>query len=96
VRVNDGDGFVHVMMRTVNVHDHAVSQASRFGIIFFLLDIVMSLVQKLAGLVQASGPRIVRIYRNVVSDVLAVVNGGALDFSNGVVDFFHGGALFGV
>jgi len=94
VRVNDSDGFVHMMMRTVNVQDHAVSQASRFGIIFFFFDIVMSLVQQFAGLVQTSGPRIVRIHGSVVFNVLAVIECGALDFIDGVVNLFNGGALF--
>jgi hypothetical protein len=96
VRVNDGNGFVHVMMRTVDVHDHAVSQTSRFGIVFFLFDIVMSLVQKLAGLVQASGPRIVRVHGSVIFNVLAVIECGALDFIDGVVNLFNSGALFSV
>ena len=94
VPVNDGDGFVHVMMRTINVHNHAVPQAARFGIIFFLLDIVMSLVQKFAGIMQTSDPGLVRINGRAVFDVLAVVECGALDFINGVVNFFNGGVLF--
>jgi len=96
VGVDNGNGFVHVVMRSVNVHDYAVSQTSRFGIIFFLFDIVMSLVQKLAGLVQASGPRIVRVDGSVVFHVLAVLECSALDFVNGVVDFFNSSALFSV
>jgi hypothetical protein len=94
VRVNDGDGFVHVMMRAVDVHDHAVSQTSRFGIVFFLFEIVMSLVQKFARLVQTAGPRIVSVHGSVIFNVLAIIECGALDFIDGVVNLFNGGALF--
>ena len=96
VPVNDGDCFVHVMMRAINVHNHAVPQAARFGIIFFLLDIVMSLVQKFACIMQTSDPGLVRIDGRAVFDILAVVECGALDFINGVVYFFNRGALFSV
>jgi hypothetical protein len=94
VPVNDGDGFVHVMMGAINVPNHSVAQATRFGIIFFLLDIVMSLVQKFARIMQTSGPGLMRINGRVLFDVLAVVDCGALDFINGVVNFFYGRTLF--
>jgi hypothetical protein len=94
VPVNDGDGFVHVMMGAINVRNHAIPQAARFGIIFFLLDIVVSMVQKLAGIMQTSDPGLVRINGRALFDILAVVECGALDFINGVVNLFNGGALF--
>jgi hypothetical protein len=94
VPVNDGDGFVDVMMRAINVHNHAVPQAARSGIIFFLFDIVMSMVQKFAGIMQTSDPGLVRIDGRALFDVLDVVECGTLDFINGVINFFNGGALF--
>jgi len=82
------------MVGAIDMADHAVTQTTRFGIIFFFLDIVMSLVQKLAGIMQASDPGFVRINGRMVSNVLAVVDCGMFDFFDGVVDFFYGGALF--
>jgi hypothetical protein len=96
VAIHDGDRFVHVMVGAIDVDNHTVAQAARFRIIFFFLDIVMSLVQKLAGVVQASDPGLVRVNGRTVRNVLAVVECGSLDFVDGVVDFFYGGALFGV
>jgi hypothetical protein len=96
VPVNNGDCFVHVMMRAINVPNYAIPQAARFGIIFFLFDIVMSMVQKFTGIMQSSNPGLVRIDGRPLFDVLAVVECGALDFINGVVNFFNGGALFSV
>jgi hypothetical protein len=96
VPVNDGDRFVNVMMGTINVPNHAISQATRFGIIFFLFDVVMSMVQKFAGIMQTSDPGFVRINGRVLFDVLAVIECGALDLVNGVVNFSNGGALFSV
>ena len=92
--IRDCDRFVHVMVGAVNMPDHAVTQSARFGIIFFFLEIVMSLVEKLAGIMQASDPGIVRVNRRAVRNVLAVVECGTLDFVDGVVDFFYGGSLF--
>jgi len=92
--IRDCDRFVHVMVGAVNMPNHAVTQSARFGIIFFFLEIVMSLVEKLAGIMQASDPGIVRVNRRAVRNVLAVVECGTLDFVDGVVDFFYGGALF--
>ena len=92
--IRDCDCFVHVTVGAVNMPNHAVTQSARFGIIFFFLEIVMSLVEKLAGIMQASDPGIVRVNRRAVRNVLAVVECGTLDFVDGVVDFFYGGALF--
>jgi hypothetical protein len=92
--IRDCDCFVHVTVGAVNMPNHAVTQSARFGIIFFFLEIVMSLVEKLAGIMQASDPGIVRVNRRAVRNVFAVVECGTLDFVDGVVDFFYGGALF--
>jgi hypothetical protein len=92
--IRDCDRFVHVMVGAVNMPNHAVTQSARFGIVFFFLEIVMSLVEKLAGIMQASDPGVVRVNRRAVRKVFAVVECGTLDFVDGVVDFFYGGALF--
>jgi hypothetical protein len=96
VVIRNGDRFVYVGVGAIDVPDYAVTQSSRLGIIFFFLKIAMSLVQKLAGIMQASNPGVVRVNRRVVRNVLAVVQCGTLDFVNGVIDFFHGGALLSV
>ena len=54
----------------------------------------MSLVQKLAGIMQASDPGFVRVNGRMISNVLAIFNRGVFDFFDGVVDFCYGGALF--
>jgi hypothetical protein len=92
--IRDSDRFIDMMVGAIDMPDHAVSQSARFGIVFFFLEIVMSLVQKLAGIMQASDPGIVRVNRRAVRNVLAVVECSTLDFVDGVVDFFYGGALF--
>ena len=94
--IRNGDRFVHVTVSTIDMPDHAVTQSTRLWIVFFFLEIVMSLVQKLAGIMQASDPGVVRVNRRVFSNILAVIHRGTLDFVNGVIDFFHGRALFSV
>jgi hypothetical protein len=93
VVTRDGDRFVHLMVGAIDVRDHAVTQSARSSIIFFFLEIVMSLVQKLAGIMQESDPGVVRINGRAVSNVLAVVECGAFDFFDGVVDFCYGGGV---
>ena len=94
VVARDGNRFVHVSVGTIDMPNYAVTQSTSLGIIFFFLEIVMSLVQKLAGIMQASDPRIVRVHGRAICEVLSVIECGALDFVDGFVDFSYGGALF--
>jgi hypothetical protein len=96
VRFGDGQGFINMMVRPVDVLEHAGLEAAGFGIVFFLSDIVMGLIEEVTGLVQVTAPRQVSIDRFVLLDILAVVDGRFLNFIDGVVDFFDGLTLFGV
>jgi hypothetical protein len=92
----DGQGFIHVVMRAADVLEHTFLQAPSGGIVFFLLHIMMSAVQEIAGLVQVAAPGQVSVNGFVLVEVFAVVDGSFLDFVDGVVDFFDGGLFFGV
>ena len=92
----NGQGFVDVVMRTIDVLENASLEAAGFGIVFFLRYVVMGLVQEVAGLVQVSAPGQVRVDRFMLVDVFAIVDRGFLDFIDGVVDFFDGLTLFNV
>src|SRR5271154_7447975 len=76
--------------------DYASLQAPGFGIVFFLGHVAMSLVQKIAGLMQVSGPGDIGVNVNVIVDIFVVVDGSFLDFIDGVIDFLDGGLFFGV
>lgn len=96
MRFGDGQGFINVMVRPVDVLEHASLEAAGFGIVFFLGDIVMGLIEEVTGLVQVTAPGQVRIDRFVLLDIFAVVDGRFLNSIDGVVDFFDGLTLFGV
>ena len=96
VGFGNGQGFVDVVMRTIDVLENASLEAAGFGIVFFLRYVVMGLVQEVAGLVQVSAPGQVRVDRFMLVDVFAVVDRGFLDFIDGLVDFFDGLTLFDV
>jgi hypothetical protein len=96
VGFGNGQGFVDVVMRTIDVLENASLEAAGFGIVFFLRYVVMGLVQEVAGLVQVSAPGQVRVDRFMLVDVFAIVDRGFLDFIDGVVDFFDGLTLFDV
>ena len=96
VRFGDGQGFINVTVRPVDVLQHASLEAAGFGIVFFLGDIVMGLIEEVTGLVQVTAPGQVSVDRFVLLDIFAVVDGRFLNFIDGVVDFFDGLTLFGV
>jgi len=96
VRLGDGECFIDVVMGAINVRDNAALQTPRAGIVFFLRDIVVSSIQKLAGLVEATVPRHVGVHVNVVVHVFAVVDGRLFYFIDGVVDLLNGVPFFGM
>ena len=51
----DGQGFVDVMMGTVDVLEYASLQAAGGRVVFFLGCVVMGLVQEIASLMQVAG-----------------------------------------
>jgi hypothetical protein len=96
VGFGDGQGFVDVVMRAVDVLEHTFLQAPRSGVVFLLLYIMVRAVQEIAGLVQMAAPGQVSVNGFVLVEVLAVVDGSFLDFTDGVVDFVNCGLFFGV
>jgi hypothetical protein len=96
VGFGDGQGFVDVVVGTVDVLEYASLETAGFGIVFLLGYVMMGLVQEVAGLVQVSAPGQVRVDRFMLVDVFAVVDGSFLDFVDGMVDFFNGLTLFDV
>jgi hypothetical protein len=78
----------------VDVVDGAIAQAADGRIVFFAGDVVMGLVEQFKGAVKAAGAIHVRIDGRMVVQILAVIDGGALDFADGFVDFLNGVLLF--
>jgi hypothetical protein len=91
-----GQGFIDVVMGAVDVVQDASLEAAGRGIIFFVSYVLMGLAQEVAGLMEMAAPGQVSVDRFVLVDVLAVVDGGFLDFVDGFVDFLDGLMLFGV
>jgi hypothetical protein len=85
--VDDAVGFVDVV-------DGAIAQAPDGRIIFLAGNVVMRLVEQFEGAVKAAGAIHVRIDGRMVVQILAVVDGGALDFVDRFVDFLNGVLLF--
>jgi len=96
VGFGNGQGFVDVVMRTIDVLENASLEAAGFGIVFFLRYVVMGLVQEVAGLVQVSAPGQVRVDRFMLVDVFAIVDRGFLDFIDGVINLLDGVLFFDV
>jgi hypothetical protein len=78
----------------VDVVERAIAQASSPGIVFFARDVVVRFVEKFKRLVIAAAMSEVRINRHMVMNILAVIDGGVLDFGDGSVDLIDGMLLF--
>jgi hypothetical protein len=88
--VNDGDGFTHVPVGLVDVTENAHLKSACFRIVLFFSAIVASVVQQLLRFVKPAYPRQMWIHGFVVGNIFPVVNGGALDVTDGVVNFVNG------
>jgi len=60
------------------------------GIVFFLGDIVVGFVDEFESPVEAAAPIETCVNRRMIVDVLAVVDGGFLNFVDGLIDFVDG------
>jgi len=78
--VDKTDCFVDLMDRPVYVSKRTLLQTLGKPIIFFVGNVLMSLLQELAGAVQPA--RVIQpgIHRRVVVQILAIVDGSLLDF----------------
>jgi hypothetical protein len=88
--LNDLDGFFDVVVRFVDVHKGALLEPLREGIVFFLRDIVVGFVDELESPVETAAPVETSVNRRMIVDVLAVVDGGFLDFVDGLIDLVNG------
>jgi len=74
----------------VYVAEGTLLQALGKAVVFFMSDVLMSLLQELLGAVQASNMVQPSVNRRMVVQVFAVVDGRLLDFGNRVVDGMNG------
>ena len=64
------------------------------GIIFLLRHVMMGSIQQLERFANATPAGHMQIDADVVMDILAVIDGGALDLVNGAVNFVDGMLFF--
>jgi hypothetical protein len=92
--VRGAPGAVDRVVSFVDVHDGAVAQAAGFRDIFGVVEIVMRAAEQLICASETIVPAEMRIDRRMVLGILAIVDGGVLDFSDGRVDFSDGVVVF--
>jgi hypothetical protein len=68
-------------------------KSASFGIVFFFSAIAARIINQFLGLAQTACPREVRVNWFVVGDIFSVINRGALNFGDGVVNFVNGRLL---
>ncbi len=84
------DGFLGVVMSTVDVAKSALLEPLGETIVFFTGDIVVSFIEKFDGAVETAGPVEMSVNRGMVVEILAVIDSGFLNFVDGVVNFVDG------
>ena len=84
------------MMGLVDMVKGALLQPTSVRIIFRLGNVMMGFIQQLERLANPTPAGHMQIDADMVMDILAVVNGGALDLVNGSVNFVDGMLFFGV
>jgi len=90
------DQVIDDAVRFVDVAEGAIAQTAHGGIIFFAGDIIVRLVEQFQSAVIAASASYVRIYRRMVIQILAIINRGALDLSDGFVDLLDGVIFFSI
>lgn len=88
--VDHSDGFGHVSIGFFDVFQDAHLESLSLWIVFFLAAIAACVSEKFLRFVQAAYPGKMRINRRVIADIFSVIDGGALDFADGVINFGDG------
>jgi hypothetical protein len=82
--------FLDVVMRLVDVHDGARLKTLRKGVVFFLGNVVVGFVDELESPVETAAPVETCVHGRMIVDILSVIDGGFLDFVDGLIDFVDG------
>jgi len=77
-------------MRFVDVLESAYLETLRESVVFFLRNVVVSLVDELESPVETAAPIETRVNGSMIVQVLAIVDGGLLDFVDGFIDVVNG------
>ena len=88
------DQVLDDVVRFVDVAESAIAQTAHGWIVFFAGDIIVRLVEQFQSTVIAAAVSHVCIDRRMVIQILAIVNGSVLDFSDGFVDLGDGVVFF--
>jgi hypothetical protein len=85
--VENFDGFLGVVVSTVDVAKSALLEPLGETIVFFTGDVVVSFVEEFDGAVETAGPVQMSVHGRMVVEILAIVDSGFFNFVDGVVDF---------
>jgi hypothetical protein len=88
--LDDVNGFLDVVVRLVDVFESALLETLGEGVVFFLGHIVVGFVDEFESPVETAAPIETCVNRRMIVDVLAVVDGGFLDFVDGLINFVDG------
>jgi hypothetical protein len=84
------DDVIDDAVRFVNMSKSAVAQAARPRIIFFACDVIVRFVEQFQRAMKTAAAVQARIDRRMIVQVLAVIDGGVLDFADSLVDLIDG------
>ena len=87
---DDADRLIDFVDSAVDVTKSALLQALGRAVVFLMGDVLVGLFQELLGAVQAAGMVEAGIYRRMIVQVFAVIDGSLLDFIDGLIDGVNG------
>src|SRR5579872_1032849 len=85
-RSDVAEGRLYSAMSSIDMAEGPLLKSLRDGIVFRLIDIVVSLVQKFQRLMKAVCLRQVSVDARMIMEILAVIDGGFLDFADRSID----------
>ena len=91
---DDVDALVDFVNGAINVAESALLQALREAVVFLVSDILMSFFKELLGAMETASVVETGVDRRMIVQIFAVVDGGSLDFVDGIIDGVNGFFFF--
>jgi hypothetical protein len=90
VSSDDVDALVDFVNGAINVAESALLQALRKAVVFLVSNILMSFFEELFGAMETASVIETGVDRRMIIQIFAIVDGGFLDFVDGIIDGVNG------
>jgi hypothetical protein len=91
---HDADALVDFVNGAINVAESALLQALRERVVFLVSDILMGFFEELLGAMETASVVETGVDRRMIVQIFAIVDGGFLNFVDGIIDGANGFFFF--